>query len=591
MPVSPYHIVVNCNVTGLGEIQRMGAVMRDMHIHMARVLTPQQRLNNLMGQAIGINKQFNAGLRDGAGNLRNMSRATTRASRDTQALTRHVSRAHQGWQRLHMGITATRLALIWIGSAGVSAVRNFGKAAFETADQLQIMQITMERMVGNTQRAGANLNELKQIAVTSPFGLTQVMGLGTALAASNPYFRRTGNMMSAVKTFQDVAAGGSGVTGGKMTLEESMNVLTRNMVRFLTQTPGQQGAQWLGQLSRMFPLIPLRGIKEEWAAAHGKRTAIDPAFALERINQALVATKTKGLSKSYEKTWQAQWSNLRDYMLISASEGMKTGRTKLINMMYDMFGNLDLTKTRQGLAYKLGAIMGDFMGWFGDFAKKGNLKGLSNLLGVLAKAFANTGKVVFETVGMVTTAMDDAGTVTALGTAFDEMIKTLGTTLTDVSPLLQALCQDLTALFYDIGEASKLVNHVLTSWYNPDELQKEPDARKRLEKLGEQWMSGGIWGELTPPQAGKGFRGLGQTSQKVGDILQNIYYAGIKQGRAETGIDPITGEGDYSDIRRGDNGNKEKADALDRNTNALNRNTVKLQEVYDPLMVEGGSVE
>ena len=167
---------------------------------------------------------------------------------------------------------------------------------------------------------------------------------------------------------------------------------------------------------------------------------------------------------------------------------------------------------------------------------------------------------------------------------FRSMLKALSTILVDLSPLLQALCQDLTALFYDIGEASKLINHVVTSWYNPDELQKEPDARKRLKKLGEQWMSGGIWGELTPPQAG---RGLGQTSQKVGDILQNIYYAGIKQAEADTSINPLTGSGDFSGIRRGST----TADALDRNTDALNRNTGKLQEVYDPLMVEGGSVE
>jgi hypothetical protein len=459
--VFPHHVEVGINVTGVNQL-------RDLIVHMGTMGATGEAYMRRMTQLQMMSVQ-------------SLDKMAAHTGRITEA----TGKAHQSWQRLHMGITATRLALMWIIRAGVQGIIQFGKEAFKTADQIQIMQITMERFMGTAKMANAQLNELKKIAITSPFGLTSIMGLGASLTAANPYFRNPQNLQKSVKGLQDLAASRSILSGGEYTMEESMQVLMRNLTRFMVQTGSQMKGQYLGQLQRMFPLIPWKEIKE--------KAGSDAEKMMTLIMQAIEQHGFVGMSKSLEKTWQAQWSNFKDWLLIGASQGMGVGRQNLIDKMYQIFAGMDFAKIGETLQFKIGGMIGQLLQGVADYMGTSGAKGLGRAANQLITAL---GGVMIQVEKLMLNSGGLQFLVHGLGTSFTIM----GKVLEKLNPLLRPILfflnkvLDIVDKLFGFGEMlNKAVG--MPSSSEMDAMMGNLETQSlNNETVGMAWVNGGMRG-------------------------------------------------------------------------------------------------
>ena len=600
MPVYPYWVEIKTTVDSTG-VQSLLMTMKGLEGLMRRLhamSTLQSRWGANMNQQM---QQVN-------GHLERMAKGTGH-------ITDATKRAHASWRKLHIGITATRLALMWLFRVATQGIIKFGKEAIKTADSLQRMEIIMTRFLGSTKAAKEQLAVLGKIAITSPFSLQGVMGLGSSLTVASPYFRNATNLQKSVPALMDLASFRSIGSGGKFTMEESMDVLNRNLVRFMVQTPGQMKGQYLGQLQKIFPIIPWRELKEKYGSDAGK--------IMEEITRYVFERGMKGMSVSFQKTWEAQWSNLKDYMLIGASQGMAKGRRKLIDAMFQYFNAIDMTKPLQNIGTKIGEYIGQIAGHLAKLIGTGEVE---KKLGGMIDKISSVGEgllliksplayVGLKLVG-VSGAMEILNKMSDLAViAINGVSKALGgmagdsgwftNLITGGLEVLTGLVEQVDATFsaqvllakYGIGtgvgmlseEQLRVLDHEKWEEYQAEKgrlIEQAQESVYKVRRGGWTALPGvasaiglsnemglergkGLWSALGMPTA--------DSIRKHGHEMREAYLLEQKQKQWVQ---------DYAG-----NESKEKADALDRNTNALNRNTVKLQEVYDPLMVEGGSVE
>ena len=119
-----------------------------------------------------------------------------------------------------------------------------GKEAVNAAAQIETYQATLENMLGSTQAARDRMEEYKDIAKITPFGLSDVVEGGNQLQAIGRYSRKNLEMLG------DLAA----ATGKPM--EQVMNAYAK-------LATGQKG-----EASRMFQDLLIS--RQDWIAATGK---------------------------------------------------------------------------------------------------------------------------------------------------------------------------------------------------------------------------------------------------------------------------------------------------------------------------------
>lgn len=167
-----------------------------------------------------------------------------------------------------------------------------GKSAVEASSQIETYQATLETMLGSTQAARDRLEEYKDIAKITPFGLSDVAEAGNQLQAIGRYSRGNLEMLG------DLAA------ATNKPMEQVMNAYAK-------LATGQKG-----EASRMFQDLLIS--RNDWMAATGK--GVSKSGELLATTEEMMAALPKimsskgfyGMMAKQAETAAGKASNLQD---------------------------------------------------------------------------------------------------------------------------------------------------------------------------------------------------------------------------------------------------------------------------------------
>ncbi len=171
-----------------------------------------------------------------------LSEALTEAKHNTKELGKEAKESGRGFEGM---AKSAKGALKAIAAAEVTKffVKQ-GKAAVNAAAQIESYQATLETMLGSTQAARDRMEEYKDIAKITPFGLEDVVEGGNQLQAIGRYSRENLEMLG------DLAA------ATNKPMEQVMNAYAK-------LATGQKG-----EAARMFQDLLIT--RDDWVAATGK---------------------------------------------------------------------------------------------------------------------------------------------------------------------------------------------------------------------------------------------------------------------------------------------------------------------------------
>ena len=198
-----------------------------------------------------------------------------------------------------------------------------GKAAVDAAAQIESYQATLETMLGSTQAARDRMEEYKDIAKITPFGLEDVVEGGNQLQAIGRYSRENLEMLG------DLAA------ATNKPMEQVMNAYAK-------LATGQKG-----EASRMFQDLFIN--RDDWIAATGK--GVSKSGELLASTKEMMAAlpkimQSKGylgmMAKQAEKA-NGMFSNLKDSafslkaalgeQMMPTVKNVVGGLTRMVNSM------------------------------------------------------------------------------------------------------------------------------------------------------------------------------------------------------------------------------------------------------------------
>ena len=201
-----------------------------------------------------------------------------------------------------------------------------GKAAVDAAAQMETYQATLETMLGSTQAARDRMEEYKDIAKITPFGLEDVVEAGNQLQAIGRYSRQNLEMLG------DLAA------ASNKPMEQVMNAYAK-------LATGQKG-----EASRMFQDLLIS--RNDWIEATGK--GVSKSGELLASTEEMIAALPKimqskgffGMMAKQAETTGGKLSNLEDAVFsLRAAIGERmtptvknavTGLAKLAGKMEDI---------------------------------------------------------------------------------------------------------------------------------------------------------------------------------------------------------------------------------------------------------------
>lgn len=198
-----------------------------------------------------------------------------------------------------------------------------GKAAVDAAAQIETYQATLETMLGSTQAARDRMEEYKDIAKITPFGLEDVVEGGNQLQAIGRYSRKNLEMLG------DLAA----ATGKPM--EQVMNAYAK-------LATGQKG-----EASRMFQDLLIS--RNDWIEATGKGVSKSGELlaTTEEMMKALPKIMSSkgfyGMMAKQAETANGKFSNLEDSVfslraalgerMMPTVKNVVSGLTGMVNTM------------------------------------------------------------------------------------------------------------------------------------------------------------------------------------------------------------------------------------------------------------------
>lgn len=193
-----------------------------------------------------------------------------------------------------LGAVGRKMTLLGtVGVAGVAGMLGYG---MKMADTLNTMEAGLTGVVGNLESAREITTELSNLATEGPFGLIDVMNLGSGLTYMDKYFTDMNNLKKSVLVFEDLAAG-MVLTGLAKTNEEALERTNVALMRFLGS-----GGEQVGRLRMALPMISEK-IKEKIKPG-------DMGSVVDALQEELDRLHFTGSAEKLENTFSAKWSNL-----------------------------------------------------------------------------------------------------------------------------------------------------------------------------------------------------------------------------------------------------------------------------------------
>lgn len=219
-----------------------------------------------------------------------LSEALTEAKHNTKELGKEARASGRGFGG--MAKEAKNFVKVLAAAEVTKFFVKQGKAAVNAAAQIESYQATLETMLGSTQAARDRMEEYKDIAKITPFGLEDVVEGGNQLQAIGRYSRENLEMLG------DLAA----ATGKPM--EQVMNAYAK-------LATGQKG-----EASRMFQDLLIS--RQDWIAATGKGVSKSGELlaTTEEMMKALPKIMSSkgfyGMMAKQAETANGKFSNLED---------------------------------------------------------------------------------------------------------------------------------------------------------------------------------------------------------------------------------------------------------------------------------------
>lgn len=219
-----------------------------------------------------------------------LSEELDKARRKTRQLGDEAKESGRGFEG--MAKSAKRMVKAIAAAKATKFFVKQGKAAVDAAAQIESYQATLETMLGSTDAARDRIEEYKDVAKVTPFGMSDVVEAGNQLQAIGRYSRQNLEMLG------DLAA------ASNKPMEQVMNAYAK-------LATGQKG-----EASRMFQDLLIS--RNDWIAATGK--GVSKSGELLASTEEMMAALPKimqskgffGMMAKQAETANGKFSNLGD---------------------------------------------------------------------------------------------------------------------------------------------------------------------------------------------------------------------------------------------------------------------------------------
>ncbi|MBQ9655974.1 MAG: hypothetical protein IJV38_08130 [Prevotella sp.] len=326
--------------------------------------------------------------REMAAAVREVNRALEeKAAKEAKAIqvTRENAQANQGLASAYeraaeMGNRqnkiVTQLQQQVAGYFGLYAGEHFLKNLIQIGGEFEVQHIALQNILGDVQQANSMFEQMKELAVVSPFNFRQLASYAKQVAAFNvPY----NEMFDTTKRLADISAG-LGVDMGRL-------ILAYGQVRSASVLRGQELRQFT---EAGIPLV--QALANEFTRLNGRAVSTAEVFDLiskravpfEMVKKILWDMTNEG-GRFFDTqfvladTLAGKWSNLQDaweIMLSNLADGEGTGGKALktfVSLTTSLIENMNtLFPLISGMAFAYGSIK--FKNWassFGDIGFRG----------------------------------------------------------------------------------------------------------------------------------------------------------------------------------------------------------------------------
>lgn len=326
--------------------------------------------------------------REMAAAVREVNRALEeKAAKEAKAIqvTRENARANQGLASAYeraaeMGNRqnkiVTQLQQQVAGYFGLYAGEHFLKNLIQIGGEFEVQHIALQNILGDVQQANSMFEQMKELAVVSPFNFRQLASYAKQVAAFNvPY----NEMFDTTKRLADISAG-LGVDMGRL-------ILAYGQVRSASVLRGQELRQFT---EAGIPLV--QALANEFTRLNGRAVSTAEVFDLiskravpfEMVKKILWDMTNEG-GRFFDTqfvladTLAGKWSNLQDaweIMLSNLADGEKIGGQTLkmfVSLTTSLIENMDtLIPLISGMALAYGTVkLKSWANSFGDMGFRG----------------------------------------------------------------------------------------------------------------------------------------------------------------------------------------------------------------------------
>lgn len=311
--------------------------------------------------------------------------AKAKAARDAAQAVREQALANQGLASAYeraaemsekQSRITTQLQQQLAGYFGLYSAEHFLKNLIQIGGEFEVQHIALQNILGDVQQANSMFEQMKELAVVSPFNFRQLAGYAKQVAAFNvPY----SEMFDTTKRLADISAG-LGVDMGRL-------ILAFGQVRSAAVLRGQELRQFT---EAGIPLV--QALANEFTRLNGRAVSTAEVFDLiskravpfEMVKKILWDMTNEGgrffdTQFVLSDTLAGKWSNLQDaweIMLSEMADGEKYGGQALkvfVSLTTSLIENMNtLLPLISGMAAAYSTIK--FKNWvsrFGDMGFKG----------------------------------------------------------------------------------------------------------------------------------------------------------------------------------------------------------------------------
>lgn len=272
-------------------------------------------------------EEVNRALEEKAQKERRAAQATREQAQANQGLANAYDRAVEAGNRQSRLLTQLQQQIA--GYFGLYAGEHFIKNLIQIGGEFEVQHIALQNILGDVQQANSMFEQMKELAVVSPFNFRQLAGYAKQVAAFNvPY----NEMFDTTKRLADISAG-LGVDMGRL-------ILAFGQVRSAAVLRGQELRQFT---EAGIPMV--QALANEFTKLNGRAVSTAEVFELiskravpfEMVKKILWDMTNEG-GRFFDTqfvladTLAGKWSNLQDaweIMLSEIAEGTSIGGRSL----------------------------------------------------------------------------------------------------------------------------------------------------------------------------------------------------------------------------------------------------------------------